>query len=102
MGTTYPQSSLISHAVETGNYPSCPVSEALTHLDQLVTRLSRPVQRQVIIGDGATSTYTLNHNMEYVVTDNRLQVYCNGVKQYENERGKVVVSLGKVASPRIS
>jgi hypothetical protein len=65
----------------------------------MATQQTAPVRRQIITGDGVTSTYTLNHNMTFNIGEHRLQIFCNGVKLYANQRGRAVVSLNQIVSP---
>lgn len=92
------QSYIVSQAVALGTYPSPPVYDTITYLDQAVYDARRPVHREVITSPGAVTSFDLSQSgtrpdMEYNVCENKLQIFVNGVKQYANECGKSVIAL---------
>lgn len=62
------------------------------------TKVRRSLQTQA----GATTTFSVPANMQYVVDQNKLQVYVDGVKQYADTRGKSTVTFTDTAIDRYS
>ena len=92
------QSYIVSQALNLGTYPSPPVYDSITYLDQAVYDSNRPVHREMITAPGGVTSFDLSQggnrpDMEYNVGENKLQVFMNGVKQYASECGKSVISL---------
>jgi hypothetical protein len=83
----YSRSVLIISEVATGGYPVIPTSNAIRSLDQTLIGLTQRIERQIVIGDGTTTSFNLSAFMGYQVSENRLSISMDGVKQYCCERG---------------
>lgn len=80
------QSFLVGRGMDTGQFPTMPVYDAIANIDQALYSLQRHVHRELITSTG-TTTVNFSSTMSYEVNVNKLQVFVNGIKQYANERG---------------
>lgn len=95
------QSFLVGRALDAGTYPTPPVYETLVYLDQAVYELQRPSHRQILVAAGGETNITLRSDMAYIVDENKLQVYNNGIKQYASERGISTITYSQLSPTTI-
>lgn len=80
-------------AQELSMYPQMTVYNAIALMDQTLYDMQRHSHRQIITAAGGETLITLNNDLAFLVNENKLHVYLNGVKQIASERGSSKVTL---------
>jgi hypothetical protein len=88
LSAPYSQSILRSRQQNVVGYPTIPVYNAISNLDQTVAGLIRPISRQLFTGTGVLTSFDCGPYMTFSANENRAQVFIDGVKQYVNQRGR--------------
>lgn len=90
----YPQSYVREQVIDTPGYPNLTLDTSLAFIDQFLYAINNGRSRQLVIGNGVTTTFSTNG--PYRVAYNALDAYVDGVKQIASVHasGKFIFAPG--------